>query len=113
MMIGVILRTQNRQRQPDKVRQPFSVTEIFPQKGTPFDVIIAVPIAAANRFGRKLQQRHYQNDGEKSENQINPTNRRVRPEPLRPSLLRRFFFNHNRRFRLYLFHLNNCKMMII
>ena len=84
MMIGVILRIQDRQRQPVERRQPFAVREIFPQQRAPADVIITVPIAAADRIGLKLQKAHHQHDRGNAEDQIDQTDRLFGLETLTP-----------------------------
>ena len=60
MMVGVIVRIQNRQRQPFERRQPLEM----------LDVIVPVPIAAADRRGPRLKERHHHRDSQEPEDQI-------------------------------------------
>ena len=87
VMIGVILRVKYRQRQPLERWQPFSVLEVLPQQRRPSDVVITVPVTAANSVGPRLKERQDHQDRAKPEDQINDPDRRLRFKKFVPSLL--------------------------
>src|SRR5688500_17723162 len=84
MVIVVIGGIQHSQRQPFECRQPLALREVCPKKLAPFDVVITVPIAAADSLCAKLQESHHHDNGEKPENEINNTRRRLGLEVLPP-----------------------------
>src|SRR5687767_4183120 len=71
MMIGVVVRVENRQREPLEGRQPVAAAYAFPKKLAPPNVVIAVPVPAADGAGAELKERHQHNDGDKPKDQIN------------------------------------------
>src|SRR5688572_26547090 len=87
-MIVVILRVEDSQRQPFKCREPLPLRKILPEKGTPSDVIIAVPIAAADRVRAKLEERKNHHDRDESEYQVDESRRLFGLEILSPRGLR-------------------------
>ena len=80
--------------------------EILPEQRRPFDVIVAVPIAAADRVGPRLEKRHHHRDRAKTKDQINDADRLFCFEKLAPILsgFRRLFGESFRHFVCDFFH---------
>src|SRR5690606_6509171 len=86
VVIVVVLRVEYGQRQPFKGRQPVAGAETFPKQGAPANVVIAVPIAAADGGRSELEKAHHHQGGENRKDEINGTGRLFGLEILGPGL---------------------------
>ena len=89
MVVVVIVRVQHGERQPFEFRQPFEMRKIFPQQRAPANVIIAVPVAAADGVGAELQKPHDDRYREETEYKIDRPGRLLGLKILPPGWFRR------------------------
>src|SRR6266851_399496 len=75
VVIDVIAGIQRRQRQPGKGGWEMLRAHVFPKQARPFDVIVAVKVAAADRLSLALQQPEHQRNCDRPDEEIGDAHR--------------------------------------